>query len=374
MIPPVNKVVFTPGIWYTETEERRILSAGKRTAGEWMKPMKRKRWIAAVLALSLLAAFAGSAGAEARPLEEKKNGKTVRVTWVDEADQPAAGPEGYACVRYTYSGKSVTESYTDTEGKPCMAGGGYYGRTETRDGKNRITEIRYLDAEGGLTLNAWGYARVTFTYTGFGAIRRLSYYGTGKKRVNVPSLGYAAIEYDYRGQTMTGRTYVNAGGRAVDTALGYASMTQKVNKKNQITGISYEHANGTPALCEEGWSSCEIQRDKDGRETRISYYGTDKNPVNGAAGYAREEIRYPSEREKRITRYDAAGNPVAWEGGYITLVQTMKNGRVIRETFLDAAGNRIARADGTGALNYSYDAEGQLTETAAEPITAETNP
>jgi len=142
-----------------------------------MKPMKRKRWIAAVLALSLLAAFAGSAGAEARPLEEKKNGKTVRVTWVDEADQPAAGPEGYACVRYTYSGKSVTESYTDTEGKPCMAGGGYYGRTETRDGKNRITEIRYLDAEGGLTLNAWGYARVTFTYTGFGAIRRLSYYG-----------------------------------------------------------------------------------------------------------------------------------------------------------------------------------------------------
>ena len=52
----------------------------------------------------------------------------------------------------------------------------------------------------------------------------------------------------------------------------------------------------------------------------------------------------------------------------------MKNGRVIRETFLDAAGNRIARADGTGALNYSYDAEGQLTETAAEPITAETNP
>ena len=282
-----------------------------------MKPMKRKRWIAAVLALSLLAAFAGSAGAEARPLEEKKNGKTVRVTWVDEADQPAAGPEGYACVRYTYSGKSVTESYTDTEGKPCMAGGGYYGRTETRD---------------------------------------------------------AAIEHDYRGQTMTGRTYVNAGGRAVDTALGYASMTQKVNKKNQITGISYEHANGTPALCEEGWSSCEIQRDKDGRETRISYYGTDKNPVNGAAGYAREEIRYPSEREKRITRYDAAGNPVAWEGGYITLVQTMKNGRGIRETFLDAAGNRIARADGTGALNYSYDAEGQLTETAAEPITAETNP
>ena len=41
---------------------------------------------------------------------EKKNGKTVRVTWVDEADQPAAGPEGYACVRYTYSGKSVTEA------------------------------------------------------------------------------------------------------------------------------------------------------------------------------------------------------------------------------------------------------------------------
>lgn len=239
-------------------------------------------------------------------------------------------------------------------------------KEEKRDDKNRITEIRYLGADGELCLNQEGYARVTMAYTSFGALRRLSYFGTGKKRVLVPSLDYAAIECDYRGKTLTGRRYLDAEGKPAESFLGYAAMIQKVNKKNQVLGISYQHADGSPAVCPEGWSSCEIRRDKSGRETAIRYLDAAGNPVTLAEGYAREEISYPKESEKRIRRFDAAGNAVAFETGVYTLVQQLREGRVVRETFLGADGAPTVNGGGASALVYAYDQDGNITDMTEE--------
>ncbi len=325
--------------------------------------MNGKRWTAALLILCMCVALLGAA-AEPKAVDEKKGGKVVRRTWVDESNMSVAGPEGYAAVTFEYSGKTVTERYEDAEGNPFETAGGYSGRSVTRDAKKRITEIRYLDAEGQLTMNAWKYARLAMSYTSFGSLRRLSYYGTDKKRTVVPALGYAAIECDYRGTTLTGRTYLNAAGKPVDTQMGYATMIQKVNKKNQVTGVSYQHADGSPALCPDGWSSCEITRDDKGRETARRYYGTDGRMTDRGTGYAREEIRYPSENEKQITRYDTEGNAVVTDGGYVTLVQTIRDGKVIRERFLDASGQRVTNREGAGEVTYEYGADGAVSAVA----------
>ena len=70
----------------------------------------------------------------------------------DENGNPAAGPGGYAEVRYTYGSSTVTEYYYDAEGNPCEAAGGYYGRTVTKDGKGQVKSIEYLGEDGKLTL------------------------------------------------------------------------------------------------------------------------------------------------------------------------------------------------------------------------------
>lgn len=330
--------------------------------------LKTGKRAAALLAGLLCILWMAGARGELTKNEEKKNGKLVRVTWMDETGAPAEGPDGYAIVTYTRGGGTTTETYFDAEGQPCEANGGYYGQAVTTDGKGRVTEIVFLDSNGRITMNNRQYARVTIAYTSFGAVRRQSYYGIDKKRTMVPSLGYAAFECEFRGKTMTKRTYLDAAGNPTDGADGYAIMIQKVNKKNQIVGIEYQHANGSPATCPDGWSRSEITLDKKGRETSVKYYSEDGRLTDRNTGYAWEETVYPSDEEERITRYDLDGKPVERAEGYVTLVRIRKNSRIVKEYFLNADGNRVPNANGAGALTYSYDQDGNITEITEEPL------
>ena len=322
---------------------------------------------ATVLAVLLCVMMTISAFAELTTKETTKNGKPLEVTWVDEDGNTATGPDGYATVKYQYSRDSVTETYFDTEGAPVAVNGGYFGKTVIRDGRKRITEIIYLDRNGRIAMNDERYARMTIHYTSFDAVSKLSYFGIDKKRTLVPSLGYAAMECDYRGKTLTKRSYLDASGQLTDTTMGYAVMIQKVNKKNQVTGISYEHADGRPATCLDGWSSCEIELDKKGRILSTKYYTEDGRLTDRGAGYAWEQTVY-NENEERVTRYDLKGNPVTRDEGYTTLVRVRKNDLIVKEYFLDENGAKTENADGAGALVYEYDDDGNITNIEEEPL------
>ena len=99
--------------------------------------------------------FSALGDVTARNTEE--SGRITVTVWEDENGQPAAGPQGYASVRYTYRQKNTIEQYYDAEGKPFRVNGGYYGKRVLKDGKGNITEIEYLDEKGERTLNRQGY-------------------------------------------------------------------------------------------------------------------------------------------------------------------------------------------------------------------------
>ena len=188
-----------------------------------------------------------SALGEATPRNNEENGKITETVWEDANGEPAAGPEGYAYVRYTYRQENTFERYYDAEGNPFRVNGGYCGKRVMRDGRGNITEIEYLDEKGDRTLNRQGYGMVRMFYFGFGALRSLFYYGLGKRTVVVPSLGYASVSYEYSNKTMTSVTYQDEKGNPTDTAAGYAAIKQKTDKKFRVLSIRYDHANGKPA-------------------------------------------------------------------------------------------------------------------------------
>ena len=174
-----------------------------------------------------------AAGAETTRVETTENGRVVKAVWQDSAGNTVAGPDGFAEIRYKYGRGTVTEQYFDEYGAPVPARGGYYRKMITRDGKNRVTEIAYQDVNGELMLTSDGYARVTMLYTSFGGMTFLRYFGTGKKKVTVPSLGYAEIATVYTGKAVTSRTWNDENSQPVDIR-GYASMKQKLNKKSLL--------------------------------------------------------------------------------------------------------------------------------------------
>ncbi len=322
--------------------------------------MKEKRFLAGIAAIVMCLMIPFAASADTAPRSTEENGRIKETVWEDENGQPAAGPEGYYAVRYTYRQESVFEKYYDAEEKPFRVDGGYYGRRVMKDGKGNITEIEYLDENGNRTLNRQGYGMVTMNYFGFGALRSVFYYGLTKRQVVVPSLGYASILYEYSNKTMTGRTYRNEKGDPVDLKEGYASVKQKTDKRFRVLSIRYDRADGKPAEGPDGWFRCEKKRDDNGRLLSVKYYDVNKELTDRGAGYAWEGYAYEGENIVRVTRYGTNDEPVADEAGVVTVVREMKDGRIIRESFLDGEGKRTNNRLGVGAVCYSYDLQGAL--------------
>ena len=307
--------------------------------------------------LCMLIPLTATGEVTARNTEE--NGKITETVWEDENGQPAAGPEGYYAVRYSYKIDDTYEKYYDADGQPFRVFGGYYGRRIKRE-RGNITEIEYLDQNGDRTLNRQGYGMVTMAYFGFGALRSVFYYGLTKRTIIVPSLGYASILYEYSNKTMTGRTYRDEKGNPIDCADGYATVKQKVDKRFRVLSIRYDHANGKPATGPDGWFRCVKDRDDKGRLISVKYYDINSQLTDRGAGYAWEEYTYDDDNTARITRYDLNGEVVTDSAGVATIVRETRDDRIVKERFLDRDGKRITNSIGVGEILYSYDLEGSL--------------
>ena len=320
-----------------------------------MKMFRRLTALAA--AILLLAAFMSGSTAEVTEEKKETGGKVTSVTWKDENGNPAAGPDGYAEIRYTYDASGVREAYFDAEGQPFQVSGGYYGRNVTRDGKNRIKSIEYLGKNGELTLNGMGYAMVGYTYVSFGEVRKVVFYGTNRKAVMVPSLGYAQMENEYNGATLTKRTYMNAAGKPVDIPAGYAVLKFKM-KDHKITRIWYTHADGKPATGPDGWYKCEQVWDTKGRISIIRFLDTEEK-LTDRGGYARETYTYSSGLVT-VVRYNAQDDVIPIGGDAVSVRRKMSDGKILEETYLDAAGQPVAVPEGYTAVSYTYNKAGEL--------------
>ena len=319
-----------------------------------------KRLLTGIAALVFCLMITLSACGEVKAVSSEENGKIKETVWQDENGQPAAGPEGYASVRYTYKGDNTVEQYYDAEGQPYQVAGGYCGRRVTKDAKGNIIEIEYLNENGQRTVNAAGYALTGITYYGFGQVRSVTYYGKNKKAVTVPSLGYASVYNEYSGKTMTSRTYKDAKGRPVDCADGYAAVKQKLNKRYQVLSIRYDHADGTPATGPDGWFRCVKDRDEKGRLVSVKYYDANMQQTDRGAGYAWEGYSYEGDSIVRVTRYDLNDQVITDGAGVAVTIRAMKDERIAKDRFLDSEGKRTNNALGVGEILYSYDHQGSL--------------
>ena len=324
--------------------------------------MKRIERIAALAAALLLAPWGGSrAEVTAETVMDRK--QVQSVTWRDENGNMAPGPEGYAQVRYEYAYQVVTERYYDAEGLPCRSAGGTYGKTVTRDTRNRIASIEYLGMDGRLMANTMGYAKVTYRYFSFvDAEQLVVFYGEDGNPAVVPSLGYAQVENQYNGVTLTARIYMDETGNPKDSTAGWAKLQRKMNRQHQIIRTWYEHADGTPAQGPDGWSRSEIERDPDngGKISKIEFFDA-QGSLTDAGGYAREEYAYRKDGQMKLTRYDAQGNVVPFGGTAVSVRRRIKNDLLREETFLNEAGEPAALPEGYAGATYSYDGDGRLT-------------
>ena len=322
-------------------------------------------------AVLLAAAPAAHGRAEITAESETEKGRVTRTVWRDENGNPAAGPEGCAEIRYSYHGSMTEERYYDAEGLPCEGSAGAYGRQVERNGKGLVTSITYLNEKGERAINRLGYSLVAMSYTSFGEVRFLGYYGEQKKLVRVPSLGYASVTTEFSGKSVTRRTWADENGAPVETPMGYAIMRQKLNKSYQVIRTRYEHADGSPAMCADGWSICEQERDGKGRVTKITYYDTLSQLTDRGAGYAWETYDYEKDGVV-VSRFALNGDPVQFTQGVDKVRRVIRDDRILSETYLTAAGEKTTDASGVSTVEYDYNEDGSVK--AVRRLDPEGNP
>ena len=321
--------------------------------------MNRIRRMAAWAAAALLLVTPGiRAVAEVTADKTESRGRVTEINWRDENGNLAAGPEGYATVKYEYGYNKTTETYYDAEGFPYETAGGYYGRIVSLDSFLVVTE--YIGINGKPVNTRMGYARVERRTFMFGPERFTIFYDAGGRVVTVPSLGYAQVETTASGKTLTGRIFKDEKGNKVDSVFGYAAMLKKMNRNRNIIRVWYEHADESAATGPDGWSRCEIRRDpdNDARINAIEFYDIAGN-LTDAGGYAREEYLYKGNAVIK-TRYSSTGARVSPGGDAASVQQVIRDELVTEEMYLNEAGEPTTLPEGYAGATYAYDGNDRL--------------
>ena len=329
--------------------------------------MKMIKKIVTLMLLMAVVAGGTAAVGETQVRETVKRDKVVRREWVDENEQPAAGPEGYASVSYTYEKASVTEMYYDTDNQPFRMPGGYYGKTSVYGTAKRLTDVYYLDERGKPAVNGSGYAHMHMVYNAYDLIKSLYYYNAADKLTVVPDLGYAIERNEYRKNILIRKSFFDEKKNAVDSAEGYAVMTCELNKKGQVTAVRYSHADGSPAECRDGWASCEIEQDKNGNPLCIRYFDVSGHLTDRGMEYAYEKKQYEKDTEYTVKRYGKDNLLLTYADGYTALrCKLNSKGQIVRESYEDETGSRMPNAGQVFATVYSYDAHDRLVQVLYE--------
>ena len=319
------------------------------------------------LALGMMVLLMSVAASEMKLEETMKGGKISARTWKDENGATVTSPEGYAYITYHYSGSSVTEKYYTEDGQFCETLGGYASRTLTYGNKHRLTEVEYFGLDGKRKNNAAGYARVKMGYTSIGQVTHIYYYDENNNAVIPKGLEYASVVNTYRGSAVTSRAWAGINKKPVNLSAGYATMTQRVSKKNIPMEIKWEASDGSAVMCAAGWSILDYDLDKQNRPVSARYLDGAGNPVNNSAGYAVEWMNYEGESTVLISRTDAEGAAVPMGESYETVRrETDAEGRLIRESYLNASGVPTINAMGVYATHYGYDDQGRMVSVTLE--------
>lgn len=197
--------------------------------------------------------------------------------------------KGYAIMRLGYDlyGNIIDESYYDQTNKPAKDEHGIHHYKNEYDHLQRIIRKLRFDEKGNITSAVYGAAETVF-------------------------------EYDIKGNE-TCRAFFDEKGNRVTLIDGWSFYRSTYDEKGNQTSIAYFDKNEKPVLVHNGKYHLQCYKyDILGNRIEEAYYGTEKEPINIAAGFHKVIYTFKKGGENDSAKtYDAAGKLIAsyiWDG------------------------------------------------------------
>ena len=169
--------------------------------------------------------------------KETIDGNNYRLDYIDDKGNIAIHPtKGYATMIQIKDedGHAIEEHYYNTNEKPVMCSGGYYGIHRIyQDGK--CIEYTLVDQDGNPMEIAAGYSTIKQKYNHKNQVTEVYYYGKDGSPAMLSSGQYGEKrEYDSEGRNYKS-TYIDESGHPIETNKGYSTVRREYNQNNQVT-------------------------------------------------------------------------------------------------------------------------------------------
>ena len=192
--------------------------------------------------------------------EYNENNQNYRITYLGLDGKPTATYYGYSVLvrTFTDNGDISTEKYYDAEGNAVNTNTYGYGFANEYDELGNKVKVTYLDEDDNPIMTGQGFAIVTRTYydsnsEDAGKIENEFYFDAEFAPIAL-SLGQCGVhkaEYDAFGNNAW-TTYLDADGNEIITERGYTSVLRTYNANNSIESERYYDIEGNPYKLPDG--------------------------------------------------------------------------------------------------------------------------
>ena len=246
---------------------------------------------------------------------EFRGSALTKRTYLNAQKEPVDTPLGYAVLiqKVNKSNRVLAISFQHADGSPaaCLEG---WARCERKvDDQNREISVKYYDLNGQMTDRGLGYAYEVRTWTGKDTCTVTRY---NLQDAQIPmGDGYAAVSRKYnKDDQLIREVFLDAAGNATENGEGVTEIGYSYDDAGRLEQVAYYDVSGRLALNRAGYAGYREMLDEEGFVTSRVFLGLDGKAANTAEGYS--EIRYLYDGNRKIASteyYDVNGALVKQE-------------------------------------------------------------
>ena len=327
-------------------------------------------------------------------------GRVLTVTNLDINSEPLPATPILARTRYTYSleGNVTKIERIDDNDLPVLCSDGWMVVAQEYDDNNNLTEVRFLDEAGDLTMNWLQHASICrMGYDERGNRSELSHHDMEGNLID-DGINFARrlAEWDENGFCIWEGRYYADGAPAYDSGFAFCSrvfdergnILEELNtdengvpfssygtavrtvwtydeRGNEIDYATYD-ATGNLTLNGGLFARAEVFYDERDNITEVLLYGEDSAPIHHDVGYAKMTYKY-DDRDNLIeirlyNEHDELFSGV--DNAAIIRMKYNANGNEIELAHFDADGKPVDTIFGYSKATREYDTNGNIIELA----------
>lgn len=209
-----------------------------------------------------------------------ENGNLFKETYMTSKGEFFIPRESYdyASIQYEYDdiGRQIRKSYFDESNKPVR---NKPIELLKYNKKGLVSQISFVDNQGGPVVTSNGYAKVLFEYDENDNLLKEQFLDE-KDNLSEKNRGYAQTRTEYDSQNrVVKKSYFNASGNLTKNSEGYASYVNEYDMIGNLTKVNYLNEKGVLTTTNDDYASISFEYDGLGIIVKSCSFDTAGTPL-----------------------------------------------------------------------------------------------